>query len=340
MRTDLLTDAELRDLVAYREQWLGYGLSTEPADRGDAEGAIRAMYELLGATPPAFVWLDSPPACLFGWLFLCEGPGGQLWGQLRDQLWGQLGDQLRGQLQDQLGDQLRDQLRGQLWGQLQGQLWRALWGSHEGSWIAFYLFPQTRLDVVYDERALSTLRLWERIARSANWWWPHEGIVICCERPEIVSGWDERGRLHGASGPAIRFRDGYSLHAWHGVRVAQRVIEQPETLTGTEILDEANLEVRRAMLEIVGYERVLDVGTKIADDSFGELYRIPQEDDEDIWLVGVRDPSTERRYLLRCDPSAYGGLRSARAAVASTWRHSDGAFVFKRPEGYVLAAES
>lgn len=120
----------------------------------------------------------------------------------------------------------------------------------------------------------------------------------------------------------------------------QRVIEQPDTLTSTEILGEDNLEVRRAMLEIAGYERVLDAAKKVADDSFGELFHIPQDEDEDIWLVGVTDPSTDRRYLLRCDPNAYGGLRSARAAVASTWRNPDGSLVFERPEDYVLAAES
>jgi hypothetical protein len=56
--------------------------------------------------------------------------------------------------------------------------------------------------------------------------------------------------------------------------------------------------------------------------------------------VELIDPSTGRSYLIRVDPDAYGGIRTVRATIASTWRYPDGSLVFKRPEDCVLAAEA
>jgi|SRR3990172_1793826 len=181
---------------------------------------------------------------------------------------------------------------------------------------------------------------WEDTLQSACWWWPHHQFVIVSERPRVIQreqigprGWGSH-RLHCEEGPAVAFKD-WAIWAWHGVRVPQRVIENPDSLTANEILAEPNAEVRRVM-----HERVLDWMDRIADDSFGELYRADLADDEPLYIVAVRDPSTGRRYLLRVDPDAYGGLRSARAAVASTWRNSNGSLAFAWPDDYVLAGES
>ncbi|MFG3256055.1 DUF6745 domain-containing protein [Streptomyces sp. NPDC048172] len=45
-----------------RDEWLGHGLATEPADRQRAEEAVAGLYRFIGAPPPAFVWVDSPAA--------------------------------------------------------------------------------------------------------------------------------------------------------------------------------------------------------------------------------------------------------------------------------------
>ncbi|GAB2617777.1 hypothetical protein GCM10027168_57720 [Streptomyces capparidis] len=47
---------------ALRDDWLAHGLSTAPADRPRAEAAVTALYALLGAEPPEFVWVPSPAA--------------------------------------------------------------------------------------------------------------------------------------------------------------------------------------------------------------------------------------------------------------------------------------
>jgi hypothetical protein len=107
------------------------------------------------------------------------------------------------------------------------------------------------------------------------------------------------------------------LH-WEGVHVTERTAFYPETISGQAVLQEENLELRRIMLERVGYERLmLEVGGLILDrdqDAGGErkLIRIPLDDDEDIVMVAVVCPSTAHQYVLRVPPF----MRSCRQAVA------------------------
>jgi len=158
------------------------------------------------------------------------------------------------------------------------------------------------------------------LTRAAGWcWWPQRGAVVLCERPDQVH-LDEQGRLHAGRGPALTYPDGWSLWAWHGVRVPRIAIESPESLTAPEVLAEPDVEVRRVMIERMGYERLVRDGgaRRLAEDETGVLWRLDLADDEPLVCVEVADPSTGgafRRYLLRVPPDA----RSAREAVAWTF---------------------
>ena len=50
--------------------------------------------------------------------------------------------------------------------------------------------------------------------------------------------------------------------------------------------------------------------------------------------VQVRCSSTARWYFLRVDPTAYGGVRTCQAAMASLWIRPGGELLFPRPEDY------
>jgi hypothetical protein len=66
---------------------------------------------------------------------------------------------------------------------------------------------------------------------------------------------DARNRLHCANGPAMRYPDGWSIYAWHGVRVPQDLIEHPEAISVARIDSERNSEIRRVMIERFGLAR-------------------------------------------------------------------------------------
>jgi hypothetical protein len=168
-----------------------------------------------------------------------------------------------------------------------------------------------------------------RLARAAAWWWwPHRGAVVLGERPEQVL-LDEQGRLHGPRGPALRYPDGWCLWAWHGVRVTRPVIENPESLTAGEVLAEPDVEVRRVMMERVGYERLIRDGgaRRVAEDETGILWRLDLVEDEPLVCVEVTDATsgpaaTFRRYMLRVPPDS----RTAREAVAWTFGVDSGEY--------------
>lgn len=159
------------------------------------------------------------------------------------------------------------------------------------------------------------------LTRAAGWcWWPQRGAVVLCERPDQLH-LDDQGRLHASRGPALTYPDGWSLWAWHGVRVPRTAIESPETITAPEVLAEPDVEVRRVMIERVGYERLVREGgaRRVAEDETGILWRVDLADDEPLVCVEVTDPNVAtgafRRYLLRVPPDA----RSPREAVAWTF---------------------
>jgi hypothetical protein len=67
---------------------------------------------------------------------------------------------------------------------------------------------------------------------------------------------DERGNLHSAKGPAIAWRDGQAMHAWHGAFVSKELIEAPEAFTKEQVIA-LPTETRRAFCEHFGWEKTL-----------------------------------------------------------------------------------
>ena len=286
-----LTPAQWEQVYAIRSEYLAAGLCTDSADRPAAEAAITEMYRLIGKPVPQFVWTDSPATASLAIWLLSGMAGKKLRGSLRGSLGDSLGDSLRGSLGDSLRGSLGDSLWGSLLDSLRGSLGDSLWGSLRGSlldslrgslgdslrgslgdslrgffdgqqeyWLAFYDAPRRLGIVTYSEDDNRKLDLWCSLAKSCGWWWPYEQICVISERPAAVhvESWDaHRGtvRLHRAGGPAMLFRDGWPVHAWHGRRVPAWVVEEP---TPEKIAAEANAEVRRCAIEAYGWDRFVE----------------------------------------------------------------------------------
>lgn len=96
---------------------------------------------------------------------------------------------------------------------------------------------------------------------------------------------------------------------WRGVRVNERIAFHPEELTATEALAEKNAEVRRVMIERMGYLRFSkEAKAKILDedkDSGGarQLLAIDLKEDERLVGLSCICPSTGRQYFLRVPPT-------------------------------------
>jgi hypothetical protein len=149
---------------------------------------------------------------------------------------GQLRDQLRDQLEAQLGDQLHE--------------WDGLWfsGGWDAFWLAFYEFGR-RSGVRYAQRTQERFVAYQRYSRECGVAFLYAGAAFVSDRPERMS-FDAARRLHAIDGPALRYRDGYSLYAWKGQRIPAEYIEQRATRSAADVLNEQNAEMRRILMEI------------------------------------------------------------------------------------------
>ena len=104
------------------------------------------------------------------------------------------------------------------------------------------------------------------------------------------------------AGPAVRFRDGWSIWAIDGVEVDEQVVLHPDTQSVQQIRRERNAEVKRIRIERYGWDRYLaEVGAEAIDRRRNDieatretLFRTP--DRERILVCAC--PSTARVYAL------------------------------------------
>ncbi len=105
---------------------------------------------------------------------------------------------------------------------------------------------------------------------------------------------------------------------WRGITIDRRIAFAPETITADEVLETRNVELRRVLMERMGYENFLVAAHSqtldIDQDPGGErrLLQVPFGDDEPLVCLAVICPSTGRQYMLRVPPN----MRTCRQAAA------------------------
>ena len=154
------------------------------------------------------------------------------------------------------------------------------------------------------------------LAKVCGWWAPYKNTVIFQDRPELIK-FDEEKRLHCENGPAIKYRDGFSVYSWHGVRIPQEWVENKSTLTAKTALTWENVEQRRAACEIVGWAKILrELNAKTIDNNpnpfVGELIEVDLPDIGKEKFLRVKC-GTEREFALPVPPEMQ------RASQAQAW---------------------
>lgn len=100
-------------------------------------------------------------------------------------------------------------------------VWASAYGQHDAGWLAGNDYFRSVCGLKAETKPLRGIMA---VARSANWWLPHENICWVSERPQILTR-DDCGRLHNLSGPALIYPDGWAIYAVHGLRVPEWIIE-------------------------------------------------------------------------------------------------------------------
>lgn len=99
---------------------------------------------------------------------------------------------------------------------------------------------------------------WEQAAIHGGFRVMHDEFCMVSDFPEVLRV-DDNNQPHCEDGPSHRWRDGWSLYHWHGVRVPDHWIEDRANLDPAEVLAHENVEARAAGMEIVGWARALDL---------------------------------------------------------------------------------
>ena len=325
-----LTPEQQAQLEVYAKKWRDIGLSTEPANRPEAEKGVTLAYELAGLDPPKeYVWFESPYA-MYQHINEQDTP---LTRGIRHDIWRASRGKMYAKVHKQLSDALiiyelalnryrevimfvraalEDALKAEF-PTINGMIYR-----HERPWwlieVEFYR------DVWNVDDGIDLVAGLMIIAQTAGCWIPYKDTCYLAENHTILTV-DEQGRLHGEDAPAIGYPDGWGVYRWHEVSVPEYVIMRPHEITPEKILKEENTEIARIMLERYGQDNFIRDGgfSKVQSDDYGELYRVDFPHDEPIVAVKVKDASTDREYFLYVPPYIW----TAHAGVAWTFGYDN-----------------
>lgn len=219
-KIDRLTPEQEAMIPVYREKWIQIGTSCDPCNLEESKKYARLAYKAAGLTcPEKFYLVDSPIAAA----------------KLEVEL---SGEKLN---QKQFANAVYQAINSQIF------------GSHEAGWLSYYEFMWNEIGIKECEALEGLIG----IAKNCGWWAPYNDYIIFQHRHEELHV-DEEFRLHNENGPAIRYRDGYSVWAVHGVRVTEQIIMRPETLTIDQINSENNQDVRSIMIDRFGWPKYLE----------------------------------------------------------------------------------
>lgn len=256
------------------------------------------------------------------WVLTRDQARAQTWGQpweawraeTRQNPLGWMVDQAMGWIWQSVQDQ--DWLRSieavwvDLWQQVSEQIYDASFRPEDGAWLALYeyLWQVGGVD-------LGLLTGSFEAARSCGWWWPFKYWVLVCPKPERLLR-DDQGRIHAEARPAIVFSGSeFRTYAWQGVTLPERYGNLPTARWSAEwLLQEQNAELRRVLIQGLGYGRIVqELGAQEIDRwREYQLLEIPHGVDvEPIRLLKMTCPSTHFIHVVRVPPH----LNTAKAAI-------------------------
>lgn len=170
------------------------------------------------------------------------------------------------------------------------------------------------LNCVHDPK---TWELFQSLVSECGWIFPFDKACVVCNRP-IKLCLDSQEHLHAEGSTAIQFADGYKLYAYHGVILPKKYSKlHPHRWQAKWLLKEDNAELRRVLIQGIGYTRICQELQATKLDSWQEytLLRIDQFIDLDkkpIYLLKMICPSSGFIHTLQVPPS----FISARKAMA------------------------
>ena len=343
-----LTPEQEALILVYREKWLKIALSTERIDREKAAEAVKAAYVAIdfGYEQPEILFQESPYAAC-NWLLKRLSPelidsylnepnsiggifGAHFFHELSSKINQQLGNEVRTQLDNSLyhitnnplnyeifndlnekfSTQVNEKLNDYSWW-ITLQLNGCFQPEIEVNCMTGFDFCISVLNIDYPQQEW---KVFQSLIKECGWLFAYDDICIVCDRP-LHLRFDNQNRLHAEGEPAIEFIDGYSLYSYHGVTLPEKYGKiYPQQWQSQWLLREENAELRRVLIQGIGYARICQELQAIELDNWQEytLLKIDNDvDEEPIYLLKMTCPSTSFTHALRVPPE----MQSAHEAI-------------------------
>ncbi len=314
-----LNSTEKALIPAYREKWRAYGLSTEPIDHQLAAEIIQNLYGFLNLSPPELLFVDSPAEGL-ELVLHCnqENMYGKLHWFFNRKLWRKITLQLDSRVLNKLEIELEMALALQLFSQYSLHVCNQIgisgnphirpemWAGY-GSWLDF------AMELLHCKCDRYIWNSFQSLIMDCGNVYMYEKMAVICDRPHRLT-FDPERRLHGSGVPAIEYGDDFKVYAYHGVRLPEKYGSLPDYQWQPEwLLSEKNAEMRRVLIQTIGYKRICEALQAVELDSWREytLIKIENEVDvEPIHLLRMTCPSTGRIHVLRVPPERRSALEA------------------------------
>lgn len=180
--------------------------------------------------------------------------------------------------------------------------------------VAVTIWSDFLISVLACQHDKNKWQILQSLALDCGWFFPFENICLLCDRPLNFSV-DNQQRLHGEGKPAVEFADGFKVYAHQGVILPETYGKiLPSEWRCEWLLSETNAELRRVLLQGIGYDRLcqeLQVKTIDSWQEYDLLETNSEVDIEPIYILKMTCPSTGRIHALRVPPN----IQSAREAI-------------------------
>jgi internalin A len=306
-------------IEAGRHKWETLAKPTQLIDSKKAAAAVKAAYNALGLGVPEIIFCNNPTEAISQ--FKLKKPyEDEIWPGLEQQVINALGPlilsiKLRRQFserpivwEEQVCRKMKIDLR--YWHRSSATVTRT-YLVDALALIDFYIFS---LGIVFRPEFLKVVESMKQLLAECGWIFMFHNVCYVCSRPTKLS-LDSEYRLHAEGESAIAFADGYSLYCHHGVILPEKYGQIHSDLWQAQwLLEERNAELKRILIQKIGYDRICQQLQAVELDSWQEytLLKIDKADVEPIYLLKMTCPSTGHIHALRVPPNVRSALEAIR----------------------------
>lgn len=345
---------EQKDLLrGYCQKWAVFANSTDRIDRSRAEATVKAAYITIGLGVPEIIFCSSPHSAITQLKTLEKSLGKHEFNYRSDRVYKIIECASIGLVNSlkficEMGLIIEDiendifpipRWENHLLEQVFRDFdWKLEWENKCPIYIVCREYPYEKLckaeffsaefSIVFSQKIQKALESLKQLLAECGWICPFDKVCYVCDRPTKLS-LDSEYRLHAEGEAAIEFSDGYKIYSYHGVTLPEKYGKfHPQMWRSQWLLEEKNAELRRVLIQGIGYARIarelqateLDCWQEYtllrieADIDGVDRYHFDGVDREPIYLLKMTCPSTGFIHALRVPPQ----MQSAREAIRWT----------------------